>query len=44
LYGNGRSSTASATLKMAVLAPIPNAIVITAAAAKAGLDRSVLAA
>jgi hypothetical protein len=44
LYGNGRSSTASATLKMAVLAPIPNAIVITAAAAKAGLERSVLAA
>jgi hypothetical protein len=44
LYGKGRSSTALATLKIAVFAPIPNAMVTTAAAVKAGLERSALAA
>jgi len=44
LYGNGRNRTALATLKMLVLAPMPEPIVITAAASKARLERSVLAA
>jgi hypothetical protein len=40
-YGRGRSSTALATLKMAVLAPTPKAIVSAAVSAKIGLFRSV---
>ena len=35
-YGSGRSSTALATLKIAVLAPMPSAIVATAATVKTG--------
>ena len=36
-YGSGRSSTALTTLKTAVVAPMPSASVMTAAAAKPGL-------
>src|SRR5580704_7291598 len=43
-YGSGRSRTAFATLKMAVLAPTPKAIVRMAVSAKTGLFRSVRAA
>ena len=39
-YGRGRSSTASTTLKMALLAPIPSASVSTTARVKPGLRRS----
>src|SRR6266576_5911735 len=41
LYGSGRKSTALVTLKIAVLAPTPNAIVSAAVSAKIGLFRSV---
>src|SRR5262245_50844797 len=41
LYGSGRSSTAFVTLKIAVLAPIPSAIVSAAVSVKTGLRRSV---
>jgi hypothetical protein len=44
LVGSGRSSTALATLNIAVLAPIPRAIVMTAVAVKTRLDRRVRAA
>jgi hypothetical protein len=37
LYGSGRSSTALVTLKIVVLAPIPNAIVSAAAIVNTGL-------
>src|SRR6266511_2033646 len=40
-YGNGRSSTASTTLKMAVLAPMPSAKVTTAMSAKIGFFTSI---
>jgi hypothetical protein len=40
-YGSGRSSTASVTLKIAVLAPMPSAMVATAVSANAGLLRNV---
>jgi len=39
-YGNGRSMTASTTLKTAVFAPIPSASVATAIAVKPGDLRS----
>ncbi len=38
--GAGRSSTVSITLKIAVFAPIPNAIVSSATTAKPGLPTS----
>src|SRR5216683_7690924 len=41
LYGRGRNSTALVTLKMAVLAPTPRAMVSAAVSAKIGLFRSV---
>src|SRR6266702_5973052 len=41
LYGSGRKSTALVTLKIAVLAPTPNAIVSAAVSAKIELLRSV---
>lgn len=44
LVGRGRSSTAFATLNIAVLAPIPRARVMTAVAVKTRLDRRVRAA
>src|SRR6266478_1815814 len=40
-YGRGRSSTALVTLKMAVLAPTPKAMVSAAVSAKTGLFRKV---
>ena len=40
--GSGRRRTAFTTLKMAVLAPIPNASASTATAAKPGFLRSIL--
>src|SRR5438552_10429231 len=44
VYASGRSSTALTTLKMAVLAPTPSAIVRTAVMVNAGFLRSVRAA
>src|SRR5712692_7387686 len=41
LYGRGRNRTALVTLKMAVLAPTPRAMVSAAVSAKIGLFRSV---
>src|SRR2546429_6076314 len=41
LYGRGRNKTALVTLKMAVLAPTPRAMVSAAVSAKIGLFRSV---
>ena len=38
-YGSGRSSTPFTTLKIAVLAPMPSAIVSTITSAKPGLRR-----
>src|SRR5438046_7757251 len=43
-YGNGRTSTASTTLKMAVQAPMPSASESTAAAVKPGRARNTRAA
>jgi hypothetical protein len=43
-YGNGRSITASTTLKMAVVAPMPSARVRMTTAEKSGACRSVRAA
>src|SRR5256885_1551992 len=43
-YGNGRSSTASTTLKIAVHAPMPSASESTAAAVKPGRVRNMRAA
>jgi hypothetical protein len=40
-YGSGRSKTASTTLKIAVLAPMPNASVSTVTTANPGLRNSV---
>ena len=44
VYGSGRSSTALTTLKIAVLAPMPRAIVRMAVTVNAGFLRSVRAA
>ncbi len=44
LYGSGRSRTLLVTVKIAVLAPIPSAIVSAAATVKTGLRRRVRAA
>src|SRR4029077_19035278 len=44
LYGSGRRRTALVTLKIAVLAPIPRAMVRMAVAAKTGLLRRVRSA
>ena len=41
LYGSGRSSTALTTLKIAVVAPMPRASVMSAVSVNAGLLRSV---
>jgi hypothetical protein len=41
---NGRNNTASATVKIAVLAPMPSAIVAIATNARSGLLRNVRAA
>ena len=43
-YGNGRSNTVLTTLKIAVVAPMPSAMVTIAVAAKPGLLRRVRAA
>ena len=40
-YGSGRSSTPLATLKIALLAPIPSAIVNSAVAVNPGVRRSI---
>lgn len=40
-YGSGRSMTAFTTLKIAVLAPMPSASVMSAVIAKPGLFRRV---
>jgi hypothetical protein len=44
LYGSGRNKTASATVKIAVLAPMPSATVMIATNASVGLVRNVRAA
>src|SRR6187397_1991609 len=44
LYGSGRSSTALVTLKMAVLAPMPSAMVDAAVRVTMGFLRRALAA
>jgi hypothetical protein len=44
LYGSGRNSTTSITLNMAVLTPMPSAMVAIAAAANPGAFRVIRSA